>query len=69
MTRLSGCVGSSLLAVGVFSFNKLTWSWAITAEVFGLNNLFAALLMCQLVDMDLLDTQHYQQLTKVVVIV
>jgi len=67
---LTGCVGSSLLAVGVFSFNKLTWSWSVSAEVFGLNNLFAALLMSQLVDIDSSgphqqQQQHYQQLSKV----
>ena len=63
--RLTGCVGSSLLAVGIFAFNKLTWNWSVSAEVFGLNNLFAAMLMAQVVDIDLLPPEHYTQVPKV----
>jgi len=63
--RLTGCVGSSLLAVGIFSFNKLTWNWSVSAEVFGLNNLFTALLMSSVVDIDTLAPEHYQQMPKV----
>ena len=63
--RLTDCVGSSLLAVGVFAFNKLTWSWSVSAEVFGLNSLFAALLMAQLVDIDRLPPEQYKQIPKV----
>jgi len=63
--RLTGCVGSSLLAVGVFAFNKLTWSWSVSAEVFGLNNLFTALLMNRVVDIDLLAPEYYERLPKV----
>ena len=63
--RLTGCVGSSLLAVGVFALNKLTWNWSISAEVFGLNNLFAALLMAQAVDIDMLAPEQYQQIPEV----
>jgi len=63
--RLTGCVGSSLLAVGVFAFNKLTWSWSVSAEVFGLNNLFAALLMSQVVDFDLMSADQHHQAPKV----
>ena len=58
-------MGSSLLAVGVFAFNKLTWTWSVSAEVFGLNNLFAALLMAQVVDIDLVAPENYQQVPKV----
>jgi len=64
-TRLTGCVGSSLLAVGVFAFNKLTWNWSVSAEVFGLNNLFAALLVSQVVDIDVLPLEHHDQVPKV----
>ena len=67
--RLTDCVGSSLLAVGVFAFNKLTWNWSVSAEVFGLNNLFAAMLMLQVVDIDMLPPEHYQQVPKVCVII
>jgi len=63
--RLTGCVGSSLLAVGVFAFNKLTWNWSVSAEVFGLNNLFVALLMNRVVDIDLLAPEHYEHVPKV----
>jgi len=63
--RLTGCVGSSLLAVGIFAFNKLTWSWSVSAEVFGLNNLFAALLMSQAVDIDMVVPEQYHQVPKV----
>lgn len=38
-------MGSALLTLGLFSINKLTWTWSVSAEVFGLNNLFIALLM------------------------
>jgi len=63
--RLTGCVGSSLLAVGLFAFNKLTWHWSVSSEVFGLNNLFAALLMAQIVDIDATAPDHYHQVAKV----
>ena len=63
--RLTGCVGSSLLAVGVFAFSKLTWSWSVSAEVFGLNNLFTALLMSRVVDIDVLTPEQYQQIPQV----
>lgn len=51
--RLTRCVGSSLLAVGLFSVSKLTWTWSVSAEVFGLNNCFVGLLMVLAVDFDL----------------
>ncbi len=34
-----------ILAVGMFSFSPLIWQYAVTAEVFPLNTLFAALLL------------------------
>jgi len=37
----------------------------VSAEVFGLNNLFAALLMSQAVDIDLVDPEQYHQVPKV----
>ena len=40
-----GCVASSLLTTGLFAISKLTWTWSVSAEVFGLNNLFVAVLM------------------------
>jgi len=58
-------VGSSLLAVGVFAFNKLVWNWSVSAEVFGLNNLFAALLMSAVVDIDMLASDNYHLMPKV----
>lgn len=51
--RLTRCVGSSLMAVGLFSVSKLTWTWSVSAEVFGLNNCFVGLLMVLAVDFDL----------------
>ncbi|XP_071079220.1 protein O-mannosyl-transferase TMEM260-like [Haliotis cracherodii] len=43
--RLTCWSSAGVLAVAVFSFSRLTWTWAVTAEVFALNNLFVALLM------------------------
>ena len=40
-----GWVASSLLTTGLFALSKLTWTWSVSAEVFGLNNLFVAVLM------------------------
>ncbi|HEU5197444.1 MAG TPA: DUF2723 domain-containing protein, partial [Methylomirabilota bacterium] len=39
---LSGDLAAGLLAAGLFAFAPLIWPYAITAEVFALNNLFAA---------------------------
>ena len=39
---LSGDLAAGLLAAGAFAFAPLIWPYAITAEVFALNNLFAA---------------------------
>jgi dolichyl-phosphate-mannose-protein mannosyltransferase len=38
----TGDVAAGALAAGVFAFGPLVWPYAITAEVFALNNLFAA---------------------------
>jgi hypothetical protein len=42
---LSGTIWSGLLAAGLFAFSPLVWPYAVTAEVFALNNLFAAALL------------------------
>jgi len=42
LVLLTGDVAAGLLAAGVFAFAPLVWPYAITAEVFALNNLFAA---------------------------
>ena len=39
---LGGDLAAGLLAAGAFAFAPLIWPYAITAEVFALNNLFAA---------------------------
>jgi hypothetical protein len=39
---LTGNLPAGLLAAGAFAFAPLVWPYAITAEVFALNNLFAA---------------------------
>ncbi|HTO11605.1 MAG TPA: DUF2723 domain-containing protein [Candidatus Binatia bacterium] len=39
---LGGDLAAGLLAAGLFAFAPLIWPYAITAEVFALNNLFAA---------------------------
>eukprot|EP00899_Mesostigma_viride_P018912 jgi/Mesvir1/27021/Mv20727-RA.1 len=39
---------ASILAAGLFSFAPLVWTYAVQAEVFALNNLFAAALFWQL---------------------
>ena len=38
-------MASSLLTTGLFALSRLTWTWSVSAEVFGLNNLFVAVLM------------------------
>lgn len=40
--RWAGSVWSGVLAGGAFAFSPLIWPYAVTAEVFPLNNLFAA---------------------------
>jgi dolichyl-phosphate-mannose-protein mannosyltransferase len=42
LVLLTGDVAAGLLAAGAFAFAPLVWPYAITAEVFALNNLFAA---------------------------
>ena len=42
LTLLTGDLAAGLLAAGAFAFAPLVWPYAITAEVFALNNLFAA---------------------------
>ena len=43
--RLTNNLAASLVTVALFSLSQLTWSWSVTAEVFGLNNFFIALLL------------------------
>ncbi|XP_078720640.1 protein O-mannosyl-transferase TMEM260 isoform X5 [Lampetra fluviatilis] len=43
--RASGSVPAGVLAAGLFAFSRLTWHWAVAAEVFSLNNLLVALLV------------------------
>src|SRR4030095_16579855 len=40
--RWTGDVATGALAADVFAFGPLVWPYAITAEVFALNNLFTA---------------------------
>jgi len=42
---LSGTTWSGVLAAGLFAFSPLVWPYAVTAEVFALNNVFAAALL------------------------
>lgn len=42
---LTGRLAAGLLAAGAFAFAPLIWPYAITAEVFALNNLFVAALL------------------------
>jgi hypothetical protein len=42
---LTGQLAAGLLAAGAFAFAPLIWPYAITAEVFALNNLFVAALL------------------------
>ena len=43
--RLTCCHGSSFFALALFSLSGLSWTWSVTAEVFGLNNLFVGALI------------------------
>jgi hypothetical protein len=47
--KLTRCLGAGLFAGGMFAFSPLVWRYAIQAEVFSLNNLFAAVLVLHLV--------------------
>lgn len=38
--RKTNCYFSTTIGFVTFSFNRLTWLWSITAEVFALNNFF-----------------------------
>lgn len=44
-TRLSASLPAGLLAAALFAFSPIVWPYAVTAEVFALNNLCAALLL------------------------
>jgi hypothetical protein len=43
--RWSGSPAAGVLAAGAFAFSPIVWPYAVTAEVFALNNLFVALLL------------------------
>ena len=43
--RITSSLGSAILGVCFWCFSKLTWTWSIIAEVFGMNNLFTAVLL------------------------
>ena len=45
INRITSSLGSAILGVCFWCFSKLTWTWSITAEVFGMNNLFTAVLL------------------------
>jgi Protein of unknown function (DUF2723) len=53
------------MAIGLFSLCRLTWTWSVSAEVFGLNNLFIALLMILTVDMDITDKAQPTKIVRV----
>ncbi|CAC5390689.1 Transmembrane protein 260 [Mytilus coruscus] len=48
--RLTGRLSCGALAVGLWCWCKLTWTWSITSEVFSLNNLFITIIMKLSVD-------------------
>ena len=43
--RVTKSKGSAIIGISFWCFSKLTWTWSITAEVFGMNNLFVAMVM------------------------
>lgn len=43
--RYTRSIGISVIGASLWSFNKLTWTWSTTAEVFSLNNLCIAALL------------------------
>ena len=43
--RWSGSAWGGVMAAGLFAFSPLVWPYAVTAEVFALNNFFVALLL------------------------
>jgi Protein of unknown function (DUF2723) len=53
------------MAVGLFSLCRLTWTWSVSSEVFGMNNMFIALLMVLAVDLDLTDRKQPSLCSKV----
>jgi len=50
--KLTASLGAGLFAGGVFAFSPLVWRYSIQAEVFSLNNLFAAILVSALVSFE-----------------
>jgi hypothetical protein len=50
--KLTRCFGAGLFAGGLFAFSPLVWRYAVQAEVFSLNNLFAAVLVLHLVSFE-----------------
>lgn len=50
LSHSSSRVFGALLTMGMFAFSPLIWQYAVTAEVFPLNTLFAALLILLVVD-------------------
>jgi len=45
VARWTGSAFPGILAAGAFAFSSIVWPYAVTAEVFALNNLFVALLL------------------------
>jgi hypothetical protein len=50
--KLTRSFGAGLFAGGLFAFSPLIWRYAVQAEVFSLNNLFAAVLLLLLVSFE-----------------
>uniref|UniRef100_A0A8C4WQC3 Transmembrane protein 260 n=1 Tax=Eptatretus burgeri TaxID=7764 RepID=A0A8C4WQC3_EPTBU len=43
--RATGSPTAAIYGAGVFAFSRLTWQWAVSTDVFSLNNLFGSLLL------------------------
>ena len=54
--RWTGDAWCGVAAAGAFAFSPLVWPYAVTAEVFPLNNLLAAALLLLLVDLEQADS-------------
>uniref|UniRef100_A0A8C4Q153 Transmembrane protein 260 n=1 Tax=Eptatretus burgeri TaxID=7764 RepID=A0A8C4Q153_EPTBU len=45
VNRATGSPTAAIYGAGVFAFSRLTWQWAVSTDVFSLNNLFGSLLL------------------------
>lgn len=56
--RYTRSIGISIIGASVWAFNKLTWTWSTTVEVFSLNNLCIAALLYLMAEFERVDADE-----------